>query len=221
MLRILPRRRLNILYSHYFKNSIRSISNSNHFLKEEIKDTKDKVTSFSNKEDTAISKSVLEDIYTYHEEKPKTFTGKAKQATVNTFFYSCLAASVAALGALVYVLFTEIFGPSSPSVIFSKSLSVVREDPNVKSVFGDSVAGYGEENRRGRRRNYIHSNYEKDGEQRVLVQYNIKGNDVKGRVTVVMGNKDGSWDYRILTVETTTRPYRTFTIIDNRNLQTI
>uniref|UniRef100_A0A0K0DY46 Mitochondrial import inner membrane translocase subunit Tim21 n=1 Tax=Strongyloides stercoralis TaxID=6248 RepID=A0A0K0DY46_STRER len=215
MLRILSSKYPSILANNYLKIFTRSTSTTKYFLNDK---TKDKVSSFSKTNETAISKSVLEDIYTYTEEKPKTFAGKAKQATVNTFWYACLGASVAALGALVYAVISEFFSPSSPSVIFSKSLDIVRDDPSIQAVFGNSIAGYGEESRRGRRKNYLHYKYEKDGEERIGVHYNIKGNDIKGRVTVVMRNKDGSWDYRLICVETVTRPYQKFIVIDNRNI---
>ncbi|CEF69542.1 Mitochondrial import inner membrane translocase subunit Tim21 [Strongyloides ratti] len=215
MLRIISARCSNSFVNHYLKSSIRSISTTKCFLKEE---TKDKISSYSKENERAISKSILEDIYTYPaEEKPKTFAGKAKQATVNTFWYACLGAAVVALGGLAYAVLSEFFSPSSPSVIFSKSLDIVRDDPSIQAVFGNSIAGYGEENRRGRRKDYLHYKYEKDGEQRIGVHYNIKGNDIKGRVTVVMANKDGSWDYRLICVETVTRPYQKFIVIDNRN----
>uniref|UniRef100_A0A0N4Z479 Mitochondrial import inner membrane translocase subunit Tim21 n=1 Tax=Parastrongyloides trichosuri TaxID=131310 RepID=A0A0N4Z479_PARTI len=217
MLRIISSRSLNLSTKYCLRtNILRSISTTKNLFKDEDK----KVSAFPKtiKEETAISKSVLEDIYTYQEEKPKTFTGKAKQATVNTFWYACLLASVAALGALGYAIFTEFFAPDSPSVIFSKSLDIVRADPTIQSVFGHSIAGYGEENRRGRRKDYVHRKYEQDGEKRIMVQYNIKGNDIRGRVTVVMRNKDGSWEYRFIYVETVTRPIETFTVLDNRLL---
>ncbi|EAW66540.1 chromosome 18 open reading frame 55, isoform CRA_a [Homo sapiens] len=52
---------------------------------------------------------------------------------------------------LFYTIFKELFSSSSPSKIYGRALEKCRSHPEVIGVFGESVKGYGEVTRRGRR----------------------------------------------------------------------
>uniref|UniRef100_A0AC35UFG8 Mitochondrial import inner membrane translocase subunit Tim21 n=1 Tax=Rhabditophanes sp. KR3021 TaxID=114890 RepID=A0AC35UFG8_9BILA len=189
---------------------IRPVSSTPTVLKEiQTKSQRDK-------DQHALQKSVLEDIFTEHKEAPKTFAGKAKEATVNSFWYACLAASVAGLIGLIYTVGKEFFGNDSPQVVFSKSLKMVKDHEEVIRIFGEGIAGFGEENSRGRRKALKSQKYEQDGQERLRLEYHIKGAIRRGTVTVDMGNDAGTWDYRYIVVKTDSRPIETIMVVDNR-----
>lgn len=50
----------------------------------------------------------------------------------------------------------------------------MREDGRCRDLFGSTIAGFGEETSRGRRRHVAHHKYEKDGKQRIRVLFHIK-----------------------------------------------
>lgn len=54
------------------------------------------------------------------------------------------------------------------------ALALVREDGRCQDLFGPTIAGFGEETSRGRRRHVAHHKYEKDGRQRIRVLFHLK-----------------------------------------------
>ncbi|KAK6014229.1 TIM21 protein, partial [Ostertagia ostertagi] len=119
-----------------------------------------------NKEQTGLQRSVLEEVLIKEKQKPTTFTGKAcfkRYSTINpnlqvaekasnTFLYTAVAAAIGMLGVFVYLLAGEFFAEDSPQKIYSSALSLVREDGRCHDLFGPTIAGFGEETSRGRRR---------------------------------------------------------------------
>ncbi|KAK6044049.1 Ribosomal Proteins L2, RNA binding domain protein [Cooperia oncophora] len=81
------------------------------------------------------------------------------------------------LGVFVYLLAGEFFAEDSPQKIYSSALSLVREDGRCQDLFGPTIAGFGEETSRGRRRHVAHHKYEKDGRQRIRVLFHVKMED--------------------------------------------
>uniref|UniRef100_A0A0N4UVX5 Mitochondrial import inner membrane translocase subunit Tim21 n=1 Tax=Enterobius vermicularis TaxID=51028 RepID=A0A0N4UVX5_ENTVE len=137
------------------------------------------------------------------------------QKAENTFFYVVLAASVGALGLLGYVLFEQFFSYESPQKVFSTALSMIRADERCQELFGSSIAGYGEESARGRRRFLAHQKYEKDGRQRIRVVFHLKGSKARGIAQAEM-EKEDSWQWRFLLVQTQSPSSETHVLIDNR-----
>lgn len=84
-----------------------------------------------------------------------------KEKAENTFFYAVLVASVGALGVLCYFLFEQFFSVDSPQKIYSNALSMIRADDRCEEIFGNPIAGFGEETSRGRRRHVAHQKYRK------------------------------------------------------------
>ncbi|KAK6057585.1 TIM21 protein [Cooperia oncophora] len=106
-----------------------------------------------NREQTSLQKSVLEEV--------------AEKAS-NTFLYTAVAAAIGMLGVFVYLLAGEFFAEDSPQKIY------MREDGRCQDLFGPTIAGFGEETSRGRRRHVAHHKYEKDGRQRIRVLFHVK-----------------------------------------------
>lgn len=142
-----------------------------------------------------------------------------------------------ALGLLGYVLFEQFFSYESPQKVFSTALSMIRADERCQELFGSSIAGYGEESARGRRRFLAHQKYEKvlnnlaatektsfranhvlrfqDGRQRIRVVFHLKGSKARGIAQAEM-EKEDSWQWRFLLVQTQSPSSETHVLIDNR-----
>ena len=68
----------------------------------------------------------------------------------------------------------------SPNRVFDRSFDIVRNDPDVKRRYGDTLKGYGRDHgghREGRRNFIEHSEYTdpQDGSKRTRVRYNMEG----------------------------------------------
>ncbi len=83
---------------------------------------------------------------------PLTAPISVREKATNTFFYVFLASSVAALAGLCYLMFDQFFSADSPQTVFSQALALVRGDARCADLFGEPIAGFGEETSRGRRR---------------------------------------------------------------------
>ncbi|CAI5448598.1 unnamed protein product [Caenorhabditis angaria] len=168
------------------------------------------------KEEHALQKSILEEVLIHEKRKPTTFGGKVAEKASNTFLYTAVVAGVGLIGAFVYVLAGEFFREDSPQTIFNRALDIVREDGRCQDIFGPTIAGFGEETARGRRRHVAHHKYEKDGRQRIRVLFHVKGDRGEGIAQAEMERRDGDWEWRFLYVENKQRPKTTHVLIDNR-----
>ncbi|KAI1715520.1 TIM21 domain-containing protein [Ditylenchus destructor] len=163
-----------------------------------------------------IQRSVLEDILIERQEEPKTTAGKIKKATVNTFYISIGAMSLAIIGAIGYFLVIEMFKADSPTRIYSKALKMIKNDVRCIDLFGSSIKGFGEDSGRGRRRHVASKRWtDVDGNERVRVMFHIKGDQREGQAFAEMIKKEGQWDYRFLYASTSGIP-QTVVLIDNR-----
>lgn len=111
-----------------------------------------------------------------------------KRKVENTFLYTAVAVAIVAVGGITYFVMKEFFGPDSPQTIVRTGLKLVRQDDRVIDLFGPTIAAYGEETSRGRRRHYAHHRYEKDGQERVRVVSSF---------TVEPRYKPPFWNWRI------------------------
>ncbi|XP_025129530.1 mitochondrial import inner membrane translocase subunit Tim21 isoform X1 [Bubalus bubalis] len=123
-------------------------------------------------------------------------------------------------GGLFYTIFRELFSSSSPNKIYGKALEKCRSHPEVISVFGEPVKGYGEATRRGRRQHVSFIEYMKDGLKHMRVKFYIQGSEPGKQGTVHLEVKEnpesGEYEFRYIFVEL--EPYsRTIVIEDNRS----
>ncbi|NWR57333.1 TIM21 translocase, partial [Bucorvus abyssinicus] len=121
---------------------------------------------------------------------------------------------------LFYVIFKELFSSSSPSKIYGDALEKCRSHPEIIGVFGDSIKGYGEATRRGRRQFVSHIEYVKDGLKHMRLKFYIEGSETGKRGTVHVEVKEnperGRFEVRYIFVDVDTYPRRTIVIEDNR-----
>ncbi|KAF1759315.1 hypothetical protein GCK72_015780 [Caenorhabditis remanei] len=110
----------------------------------------------------------------------------------------------------------KLFLRNNGANVLRRALALVREDGRCQDIFGASIAGFGEETSRGRRRHVAHHKYEKDGMQRIRVLFHVKGDRDEGIAQAEMEQRDGDWQWRFLYVENKHRPKTTHVLIDNR-----
>lgn len=122
-------------------------------------------------------------------------------------------------GGLLYTIFRELFSSSSPHKIYGKALEKCRTHPEVISVFGESLKGYGESTRRGRRQHVSFHEYIKDGLKHICVKFYIEGLEPRTQGTVYAEVKEdpnsGKFEFWYIFVEMESSK-RTIVIEDNR-----
>uniref|UniRef100_A0A0K0CW29 Mitochondrial import inner membrane translocase subunit Tim21 n=1 Tax=Angiostrongylus cantonensis TaxID=6313 RepID=A0A0K0CW29_ANGCA len=182
-----------------------------------------------------LQRTVLEEVLVKEKAKPMSFTGKASswitsavtksvtEKASNTILYAAVAGGLGILGVFIYLLAREFLAEGSPQKVYSKrslqfysALALIRRDESCQELFGPTIAGYGEETSRGRRRHVAHHEYQKDGKQRIRVLFHLKGERNEGIAQAEMEQQDGKWQWRFLYVETKIRPKTTHVLIDNR-----
>lgn len=179
--------------------------------------TKDGLSTVQNKkQESGLQRSVLEEVLIKESPVPTTLTEKVAQSASNTILCGAVVAAIGMLGVFVYLLGNEFFAEDSPQKIFSSALALVREDGRCQDIFGPTIAGFGEETSRGRRRHVAHHKYEKDGRQRIRVLFHLKGERDEGIGQAEMELREGDWQWRFLYVESNRRPKITHVLIDNR-----
>ncbi|KAB0393295.1 hypothetical protein E2I00_010334 [Balaenoptera physalus] len=124
-------------------------------------------------------------------------------------------------GGLFYTIFRELFSSSSPNKIYGKALEKCRLHPEVLSVFGEPIKGYGEMTRRGRRQHVSFIEYVKDGLKHMRVKFYIQGSEPGKQGTVHLEVKEnpesGEYEFQYIFVELEPYSRRTIVIEDNRS----
>ncbi|NWS44214.1 TIM21 translocase, partial [Probosciger aterrimus] len=145
---------------------------------------------------------------------------RVKDAGRDFTYFIVVLVGIGVTGGLFYVIFKELFSSSSPSKIYGDALEKCRSHPEIISVFGESIKGYGEATRRGRRQLVSHIEYVKDGLEHMRLKFYIEGSESGKRGTVhveVRENPErGRFDVRYIFVDIDTYPRRTIVIEDNR-----
>lgn len=72
---------------------------------------------------------------------------KAARATQQSFNFGFILAGLGLTGAVAYLLFTEVFAPDSKIANFSRSLDLIKKDPECQSLLGNpkKIWAHGEE----------------------------------------------------------------------------
>ncbi|XP_039092342.1 mitochondrial import inner membrane translocase subunit Tim21 [Hyaena hyaena] len=146
---------------------------------------------------------------------------KVKEAGRDFSYLVVVLLGIGITGGLFYTIFRELFSSSSPSKIYGKALEKCRSHPEVISVFGEPVKGYGEMTRRGRRQHVSFIEYAKDGLKHMRVKFYIQGSEPGKQGTVHLEVKEnpesGEYEFRYIFVELEPFPGRTIVIEDNRS----
>ncbi|KAF1575341.1 Mitochondrial import inner membrane translocase subunit Tim21, partial [Eudyptes moseleyi] len=145
---------------------------------------------------------------------------KVKEAGRDFTYFIVVLVGIGVTGGLFYVIFKELFSSSSPSSIYGDALEKCRSHPEIIGVFGESIKGYGEATRRGRRQLVSHIEYVKDGLKHMRLKFYIEGSEPGKRGTVHVEVKEnperGRLEVRYIFVDVDTYPRRTIVIEDNR-----
>ncbi|NXG57310.1 TIM21 translocase, partial [Hemiprocne comata] len=145
---------------------------------------------------------------------------KVKEAGRDFTYFIVVLVGIGVTGGLFYVIFKELFSSSSPSKIYGDALEKCRSHPEIIAVFGDSIKGYGEATRRGRRQLVSHIEYVKDGLKHMRLKFYIEGSESGKRGTVHVEVKEnperGRLEVRYIIVDVDTYPRRTIVVEDNR-----
>ncbi|NXS17842.1 TIM21 translocase, partial [Mystacornis crossleyi] len=143
-----------------------------------------------------------------------------KEAGRDFTYFIVVLVGIGVTGGLFYVIFKELFSSSSPNKIYGDALEKCRSHPEVIGVFGDSIKGYGEATRRGRRQRVSHIEYVKDGLKHMRLKFYIEGTESGKQGTVHVEVKEnletGRFEVRYIFVDVETYPRRTIVIEDNR-----
>ncbi|NWU70780.1 TIM21 translocase, partial [Pterocles burchelli] len=154
------------------------------------------------------------------EETLLTAAQKVKEAGRDFTYFIVVLVGLGVTGGLFYVIFKELFSSSSPSKIYGDALEKCRSHPEIVGVFGESIKGYGEPTRRGRRQFVSHIEYVKDGLKHMRLKFYIEGSEPGKRGTVHVEVKEnperGRFEVRYIFVDVDTYPRRTIVVEDNR-----
>lgn len=146
---------------------------------------------------------------------------RVKEAGRDFTYLIVVLIGISITGGLFYVIFKELFSSSSPNKIYGKALDRCRSHPEVVSVFGEPLKGYGEMTRHGRRQHVSFVEYKKDGLKHMRVKFYIQGSEPGKQGTVHLevreNPENGEYDFRYIFVEVDSYPGRTIIIEDNRS----
>ncbi|CAH7083672.1 mitochondrial import inner membrane translocase subunit Tim21 [Phodopus roborovskii] len=144
---------------------------------------------------------------------------KVKEAGRDFTYLIVVLVGVSVTGGLLYTIFKELFSSSSPNIIYGKALEKCRTHPEVISVFGEPVKGYGEMTRRGRRQHVSFIEYAKNELKRIRVKFYIEGSEPGKQGTVhaevEADPQSGQFEFRYVFVEVA--PARSIVVEDNRS----
>ncbi|XP_012881563.1 PREDICTED: mitochondrial import inner membrane translocase subunit Tim21 [Dipodomys ordii] len=146
---------------------------------------------------------------------------KVREAGRDFTYLIVVLIGISITGSLLYTIFKELFSSSSPNKIYGKALEKCRIHPEVISIFGKPLKGYGEMSRRGRRQHVSFIEYVKDGLKHMRLKFYIEGSEPGKQGTVHVEVKEnpenGKYEFRYIFVETESFPRRTIVIEDNRS----
>ncbi|KAJ1889200.1 mitochondrial import inner membrane translocase subunit tim21 [Kickxella alabastrina] len=143
----------------------------------------------------------------------KPISGSRIAQVASTTGNLLLVGSVMTLfGYLMYTLYDNLLSESGTTHIYNNSLDLIRAHPEIKKLFGHSVAGFGEptHSQRQRQRAIAHNIFEdSQGRQRLTMQYYIKNGSDKNaagligvvKVDLAQSRFTKAWDYNYIVVD--------------------
>ncbi|XP_028290475.1 mitochondrial import inner membrane translocase subunit Tim21 [Gouania willdenowi] len=160
-------------------------------------------------------------VFRYQTGSPKPSAAqKVKEAGRDFTYLIVVLVGFGVTGALLYVVFQELFSSSSPNKVYGKAFEKVRSHPEVIGAFGEPLKCYGETTRRGRRQQVSHMEYMKDGMKHMRLKFYIEGSEPGLKGTVHSESKEnpesGKYEFRYIIINMDTYPRRTIVVEDNR-----
>ncbi|CAI4214831.1 unnamed protein product [Parascedosporium putredinis] len=135
---------------------------------------------------------------------------KAARATQQTFNFGFILAGLGLTGAVVYLLFTEVFSPDSRVANFSRAVDLIKKDTACQAALGDpkKILAHGEETySRWKRSRPIASTISQDrfGVEHLKMHFYLQGPLNSGIAHLHMtrhpNHGDGDFEYKYLFVD--------------------
>lgn len=145
------------------------------------------------------------------------FTHKAREATRTTTYTAVVIMGIGVTGLMMYTVFKELLSSFSPQTVYSAALEKCCIHPRIVDFLGDSIKGYGEESRRGRRQHVSHLAYEVEGSKGLRIKFHLKGQRRTATVHLDARETPGGWDFRYLYAQLDSYPHEVIIIEDNRD----
>ncbi|OZJ06679.1 hypothetical protein BZG36_00394 [Bifiguratus adelaidae] len=127
---------------------------------------------------------------------------ESTKATANV---SIIALGVGLLGALSYLVFTELFSSNSHTHIYSDALDRIRSNMDVKARLGAPIKDYAQpdDGKLRRRRRIIYRVYKDQlGREHLFMRVYLEGSDADGVAAMEMvKNRRKNWEYKYLYVD--------------------
>ncbi|KAL5601201.1 hypothetical protein BROUX41_006006 [Berkeleyomyces rouxiae] len=125
---------------------------------------------------------------------------KTSRATQQTFNLAVVAVGVVLTGAVVYMLFDEVFAPESRVAQFSRAVSLIKKDPQCRAILGDAddIWAHGEPTtNKWQRSRPVASTLKKDslGVEHLIMQFYVEGPKAMGTVHLHMSRLPNSIDF--------------------------
>ncbi|KAK8380924.1 hypothetical protein O3P69_008087 [Scylla paramamosain] len=140
----------------------------------------------------------------------------AREATRTTTYTAVILVGIGVTGLMIYTVCKELLSSFSPQTVYGAALEKCSAHPRVVDFLGDSIKGYGEESRRGRRQHVSHMGYEVEGCKGYRIKFHLKGQRRTATVNLDARQTAHGWDFRYLYVQLDSYPYEVIVIEDNR-----
>ncbi|XP_014251701.1 mitochondrial import inner membrane translocase subunit Tim21 [Cimex lectularius] len=141
-----------------------------------------------------------------------------KETTKTVSYSVVILAGVSVTAMLFYVIFKELFSSKSPNNVYAKAFDRCTRETKVLDALGEPIKGFGEENRRGRRRHVSHTLYEVNGVVHMRMRFYLKGSRKSATAHLeVKENENGDYEYRYLFIQLDDYPRTVIVIEDNRH----
>ncbi|KAF2824318.1 TIM21-domain-containing protein [Ophiobolus disseminans] len=125
---------------------------------------------------------------------------KAVRTTQQSFNLVVVAVGILATGGVTYLLFSDVFSPSSKTAFFNRAVTQIRADPRCQSLLGpsDQISAHGEGSwSRWARNRYISSTEETDkwGTEHLRFRFYVEGPLGQGVVHVHLVKRPSQDEY--------------------------
>jgi len=146
---------------------------------------------------------------------------KVKETTKTVWYSGIIAAGLAGLGVVLYVVFKELLSSDTPQAVYAKAFERIQTHPRVCDLLGEPIKGFGEESSRGRRQRIKHAFYVKDDKEHLRLKFYVQGIRNRATVHADVVKIDGSFQYYYLFAEMDNYPRETVILEDNRHLSSM
>ncbi|KAK4660871.1 mitochondrial import inner membrane translocase subunit tim21 [Podospora pseudocomata] len=133
---------------------------------------------------------------------------KGARASQQTFNFGLVILGLTLTSGVLYVLYTEVFSPSSRTAYFNRAVDRIKADPRLIGLLGDGkkIEAFGEETgNKWRRARPIASSEvtDRNGVQHMYINFNLKGPKGTGTAFVHLFKPVGGkqWEYRYFYVD--------------------